>query len=202
MGAPPTLRTLLSRPEVRASYLMTAVTMMAGFILIPNLSAFIQSNLGYPRARLGWLYLYAGIASFATTQVGGRLVDRFGSLRVGSVGVAVLSAASYVGFWRGAAPVVPLFVIWMIALGLRNVAYNTLTSKVPSAGERARFLSFQSSVQHAASAAGAFLSSRLLTSLPDGALAGMPRVVAISIGLTLCLPWLLYRVERQLRPRP
>src|SRR5207245_1080974 len=36
---------LLRNPLVRVSYLMTAVTMMAGFVLIPNISAYVQYNL-------------------------------------------------------------------------------------------------------------------------------------------------------------
>jgi hypothetical protein len=36
-----------------------------------------------------------------------------------------------------------VFVTFMIANGLRNVSYNTLTSKVPDPSIRARFQSFQ-----------------------------------------------------------
>ena len=46
-------------------------------------------------------------------------------------------------------------MVFMLAMGMRNVAYNTLTSKVPRAEERARFMSILSAVQHAAGASGA-----------------------------------------------
>jgi uncharacterized membrane protein YfcA len=63
-------------------------------------------------------------------------------------------------------------------------------------------MSIQSSVQHAASALGAFLSARLLTELPDRRLVGMPRLVLISMALTVMLPALLYLVERRIDRGP
>ena len=54
----------------------------------------------------------------------------------------------------------------MLANGIRNVSYNTLTSKVPGPEVRARFQSLQSSVQHAASALAAWGSTRMMTTVP------------------------------------
>ena len=98
-------------------------------------------------------------------------------------------------------PVGGIFVAFMLAMSLRNVAYNTLTSKVPRSGERARFMSIQSAVQHGASAAGAFFAAQLLTELPGGALVGVERIAFIAIGLTLTLPAFLFAVESAVRRR-
>jgi predicted MFS family arabinose efflux permease len=200
---PPSLRQLLSRTEVLLSYTMTAVAMMAGFILIPNLSAFVQYNLGYPRARLGLLYLVGGVASFATMRLVGRLVDRLGSTRVAVVATVALTAITYFGFANPAAwlPVLAVFVGFMIAMSSRNVAYNTLTSKVPATGERARFMSVQSAVQHLASAIGAVLSSQLLTERPDRSLEGMPRVAWTSMIMLMTVPVMMALVEGRVRRR-
>lgn len=197
------MRELLSRKDVRLSYLMTAVVMMGGFVLIPNISAHLQQNLGYPREDLWLTYFSGGIVSFFTLRVAGALVDRFGSFRVGSVGAALLVLTVYVSFvaypvWM---PVPVLFMFFMLALGVRNVSYNTLTSKVPDNTVRARFMSLQSAVQHFASAAAAFLSARLLEDLPDGRLGGVARLAAVSILFTLAVPPMLWAVERRIRLR-
>lgn len=208
---------LLSRPIVQLSFVMTAVVMMAGFSIIPNIAAYVQSNLGFPQTSLKWGYFIGGFFSFATMKLGGLWVDRFGSFRVGAVASGFLIGVLFIYFYRPLGwPVLLFFALFMTALGLRNVAYNTLTSKVPAAPERARFQALQSSVQHFASAAGAFLSSRLLWEVPklgaDGKalldargaaltrLAGMDRVALISMGLTLVLPWFLWTVEKSLKP--
>jgi predicted MFS family arabinose efflux permease len=194
---------LLSRPLVRLSYLMTATVMMGGFILIPNISAYVQFNLGYPRDRIGLLYGVGGVVSFFATRAAGALLDRIGALRNGSIGVAILVTIIWVGFVRylPGLPVLVIFVAFMLGNAFRNVTYNTLTSRVPRPHERARFLSLQSSIQHMASASGAFLSSKMLTEQPSGALEGVPAVALTSIGLALALPYLFLRVERGLRDR-
>ena len=194
---------LFSQRNVLLSWTMTFVVMAAGFIIIPNISAYVQYNLGYPRAHLGLLYLYGGIVSFFSTQAAGRLIDRYGSFRVGTFGTAMLVFAIVSGFVMVPPlfPVAGIFIAFMLAMSFRNVSYNTLTTKVPQGAERARFMSIQSAVQHAASAAGAMLSSQLLTEQAGGALVGMERVAAISIALCITLPFMLFAVEYAVQRR-
>ena len=196
------------RPMVQISYLMTALAMMGGFILIPNIAAFVQGNLGLPREQLKWMYLVGGLFSLATNRVAGRAVDAFGSFRVGLVGNALLATTIFFFFAHSMGwPVVVGFSGFMVAMGLRNVSYNTLTSKVPKSDERARFQSLQSCIQHAASAFGAFVSSHLLTvkevPLPSGVvsrqLQGMSKVAGVSIAMACLMPVLMFVVERAVR---
>lgn len=197
------LRDLLARPLVRRSYLMTATALMAGFILIPNMSAYTQRNLGYPREAIGGLYGAGGVASLLAMLVVGRLVDRFGSTLIATIGTVSIVVVVWFGFvaYTPAFPVLALFVLFMLAMTVRNVAYNTLTTKVPEPAERARFMSIQSAVGHAASAAGAMAGPWLLSTLPGGRLAGIETVAYISIGLSLVLPGLMWIVERRVRTR-
>ncbi len=189
----------LRRPLVWLSYTLTFVTMASGFVLIPNISAYVQQNLGYPRDRIALLYAVGGVASFIVLRLGGVLVDRWGSFQVGSLGIAAFVASVYVGFvdYRGL-PVLLLFVLFMSSTGFRNVAYNTLASKVPRPQERARFMSLQSSVQHLASGLGAYLSSVILIEA-HGVLVHVDRLAWITIGSSLAIPVLLFLVERRVR---
>lgn len=202
-GAPTSLPSLLRRADVRLSYAMTAVVMMAGFLILPNIAAYLQQNLSFPRERLGSLYMIGGVASFFTLRLAGRAVDAFGSFRVGTVAAALLVLINYLAFVSYPAwlPVTALFVAFMFALGIRNVAYNTLATKVPGQQERARFMSIQSAVQHLASAAGAFLSAQLLWVEPDLSLGGVTRVALLSMGLTAVLPLFLFLVEKRVLSR-
>jgi predicted MFS family arabinose efflux permease len=194
---------LLQNRDVQVSYLMSALVMMGGFILIPNISAYVQQNLEYPRAFIGRIYFFGGIISFITLRLAGPRVDTFGAFRVGAVGAVLGVVFTYIGFinfpyWL---PVPVLFMGFMMANGLRNVAYNTLTSRVPSNAVRARFMSLQSAVGHMASALGAFLSSKILVDLPDGKLGGMEHVAMLSILMTLMVPPMMLLVERRIRAR-
>jgi predicted MFS family arabinose efflux permease len=193
---------LFTRPIALLSWTTTATVMMAGFILIPNISAYVQGNLDYPRARIGVLYGAGGVLSLFATQIGGRIVDRIGSAKTALVGSVAVLCVVYIGFVISPPPIpiVALFMCFMTAMGLRNVSYQTLASRVPEPAERAGFMSIQSAVQHFASSAGAFLSAYLLTE-QSGKLIGMPTVAKISMGLSAVVPVLLFVLEKQVVDR-
>lgn len=154
-----------------------------------------------------YAYGLGGIASLLATQIGGRAVDRFGSFRVGTVGaflvIGVVFGAFYVphrNLHEGT--VLLVFVGFMVANGLRNVSYTTLTTKVPTPEVRARFQSLQSATQHGASALAAALSAQMLTiNEPERILVGMDKVALMSMALSLGIPVLLFVVERNVKRR-
>jgi predicted MFS family arabinose efflux permease len=191
------------RPAVLLALATTATTMIAVFVIVPNLSAYLQFNLGYPRERLGLLYLVGGACGFVTTRWAGRLTDRFGAPMVALGGTALFVAVLYAGFLPEQpllAPL-PLFVGYMVTGTFRNIAFNASTSRVPYAGERARYMSSQSAVQHLSAAAGAFLGAEMLRELPDGRLVGMPRVGLLAMGMAATMPALMALLEARLRHR-
>jgi len=207
-------RALLSRPIVQLSYLMTAAVMTAGFVLIPNIAAYMQLNLSFPRELIKYAYMFGGVMSLVATQLGGRLVDRLGSFRVGAVGTTLTVVTVYVFFFRPlseppAWAVYLSFTMFMFANGLRNVSYNTLTSKVVEPEVRARFQSLQSAVQHGAAAMAAILSAQLLSKGPRPAdwpgttasiLIGMSTVAAVCMLMSATIPLLILVVEGRLTP--
>jgi predicted MFS family arabinose efflux permease len=180
---------------------MTATLMATGFLVIPNTPAYLLANLHYPRAHYQYLLAVGGAASFITLRLLGRVVDRYGSFRVGSLCVVASLVVMYVYFVHppDPAPVMLLYVSFMVTLGGRNVAYNALTTKVPRPRERARFLSLQSTVYHAAAGMASLASTSFLRQLPDGRLEGMSRLALASMALSATLPLFLWLVERRVR---
>jgi predicted MFS family arabinose efflux permease len=197
-GAVVSLFRIVTKPLVLLSLTLTAVTMMSAFIVIPNIPAFAQFNLGFPPERLDVLYLLGGIASFATTRMMGPLVDRHGAPAVSIAGSILLAFIVWLWFVAIDAriPVLIVSTSFFIAMGTRGVAYNTLTSTVPEPHERARFQSVQSAVQHGASAAAAFISAQLLIELPDHSLGQVERVGIVSLVLVAVVPVLMVILQR------
>lgn len=194
---------LLQRPEALAAYAMVMTTMMAVFFIVPNLAAYVQLNLGYPREHMGFLYLTGGIGSFFILRLCGSLTDRIGALKVAIAGTAlycVVIALFFIAYWP-VIPVVVLFAGIMIANSIRTVPMTTVATHVPDDHERASFMSLRSCVQHLGCSAGAGLSSVLLTTGPGGALRGTETIGALAIGFSLALPPLVLFVERRLRAR-
>jgi predicted MFS family arabinose efflux permease len=197
------VRALFTRTDVLLSYALTTLLNVAGFIIIPNISGYVQHNMGYPREELELIYFVGGLVSFVTLRVAGKAVDALGSFRVGTVGSLLFIGTLYISFIHlpAGVPLVAVFACFFLSNGVRNVAYSTLTSRVPEQSIRARFMSFQSAVQHLGAAAGAFLSSQMLTDLPGGQLGGMNRVVFVSMALTLLAPVMFFLVERRVLAR-
>jgi predicted MFS family arabinose efflux permease len=95
-GAPPS--PILCRPLILLALTGSATAFMASFAIIPNIAAHLQLNLGYPRARLGLLYMAGGAVTFGTMRMAGRLVDRAGAPAVAAGSTALLLLVLALGF--------------------------------------------------------------------------------------------------------
>jgi predicted MFS family arabinose efflux permease len=197
------LAEFIREPTVMLSLSGTAVAMAGSFSIISNLSAFVQFNLGYPRERLGVLYMAGGCVSFFSMRLAGYCVDRFGSSRVVLLGTALVVAVIGLAFLpeRPLVPVLVMFIGFMLANSTRMVGLNALTTKVPAPRDRARFMSLQSAVQHLSTSAGATLSTWVLHERADQSLEGMPVLAIFAITLSAALPLLVTLLQRRVRSR-
>jgi predicted MFS family arabinose efflux permease len=201
---PTPFRVVLRRPIVILALLATALGVIAHFSLIPNLSAYFQFNRGYPREHLGILYMVGGTVSFFTMRLGGWMTDRYGAPAVATAGGLGFAAVLLVGFIEPIAwiPVLAIFVGFMVSGSFRFVPMQALSSRVPEPAERARFMSAQSAVQHAASAIGAIAGAQFfLSERPDGGLNGMDVLAGAAAVTVLILPIVLLLIDRRLRAR-
>ncbi|MEM6732566.1 MAG: MFS transporter, partial [Myxococcota bacterium] len=187
--------------EVLYAYALVASAMVAGFMIFPNIAAYVVFNLGYPRSELEILFAVGGVVSLVGMQIAGRLCDRIGAFRVGSVAVLVVVIVMYFLFaaFEPGWPLVALFATFMLFMSVRAVAQNTLTSQVPLPHERARFMSLESATRHFASSTGAILGSLILVEGEGRALEGLPELTFASSGFLLLIPPLLWILESRVR---
>jgi predicted MFS family arabinose efflux permease len=194
---------LLRQPAVALSLAGTAILMIAQFALVPNIAAYWQFNLGYPRERLGLLFVAGGLVSFATMRVAGQLADRVGAAVTIAGGTALYVAVLFATFIFPIQPppALALFVGFMAASSFRMVPMQALSSLVPDPEQRGRFMSLQSVVQHLAAAAGAFVAANVLRELPGGRLERMDTVAGSAAALAAAVPALMWLVESRVRRR-
>ena len=62
------------RPLCQLAYVLTSTTFISGFMLFPNMSSYLQMNLGFPREDLGLLFMAGGALSFVFVPLAGRLI--------------------------------------------------------------------------------------------------------------------------------
>jgi predicted MFS family arabinose efflux permease len=98
-------------------------------------------------------------------------------------------------------PVLFIFTVYMLSGSVRMVPMQALASRVPQPEQRARFMSAQSAVQHAASAGGAMLASVVLVAAPDGKLTGMTEVAWAALAVACLVPLGAAVLERGVRAR-
>jgi predicted MFS family arabinose efflux permease len=177
--------------------------MVGVFLVVPNLSAFLQNNLGLPRERLGFLYLVGGLASLVANRLVGSLVDRFGAAPSVLGGTVAFGLALYFTFIDSVTVgnLAWVFCLLMVSATLRAVPMQSLATRVPRAAQRARFMSAQNAVQHLSSAAGAFGASLGLSADSAGRLSGMNHVALVAIGISLFVPLLAGVIERGVKAR-
>jgi predicted MFS family arabinose efflux permease len=190
----------LVRWPVALIFLALFLASAAAFSVIPNISSYVQYNLGEPRDSLRVNYAVGGIMALIATRLGGVLADRIGSAWTGTAATCLVSIVVVLGFVfeRSLVPLPVLFGGFMFAMSMRNVAVQSIASKVPAPAERARFGSLSSAVQHLSSSAGGFLSSLVLSEAADGRLIGMDATAKLSVALSIAFILPLFLLERSL----
>jgi predicted MFS family arabinose efflux permease len=185
------------------SFVAFGCAILGNFLLVPNLSAYLQINMGFPREHMGLLYLGGGLASLATMRLSGIWTDRSGALRPVLTGSILVSLTLLCGavLQPPLLPPVLFFSVFMSCNAARWVAVNALASRVPEPSARARYLSAQNAFSHAASALSAFASAAFLSEGPSGELVGMPALAATAALLGLGVPFAVWRLEAMLPAR-
>lgn len=179
------------------SFIAFGLAVLGNFMLIPNLSAFLQFNLGFPRESLGWLYFYGGLASLAAMRLAGAWSDRSGALPVVTLASVVTAASLFLGVHEPAwIPPVLFYALFMGANASRWVSIYSLASRLPPPRARARFLSAQAAAGHAFSGMGSYLSTRFLSADAAGRLTGLERLAFAAAVMGLLVPFVVKRLEK------
>jgi DHA1 family inner membrane transport protein len=188
---------ITERNHIRAWCLTTAL-MFGGFTVIPFLSPYMVSNMKLAEARLPLFYLCGGACTFFTSQLIGRLTDRFGkrrtymTLAIGSL-VPILVVTHL--------PTVSLVValIWMtvfmVLVSGRFVPAMALITGSTTPAHRGSFMSVNTSVQQATVGAAATLAGALLVQEGSGPIVGYGMVGLVASAFTLMSLWLAARIE-------
>ncbi|HWW04177.1 MFS transporter [Collimonas sp.] len=195
---PVSARSLLAQPAVRAACLVQALSQFSAFLVIPQFSAYLLLNLGFPRERLGMLYFAGGVTAMVTVQLLGRLADRAGPLPAAAIASLAFCTGLAPFFGISTLPLLLFFILFMAGNAGRNVTLAALTSQVPGPHERAGFMSLQNIVQDLAITVAALTSSLMLGETADGRLTGMNMIALLSAAMAIAVLCALPRLHKPL----
>ena len=189
---------ILVKPNLLwALALMVALT-LAGFTIVPFISPYLVANVGFAETDLPFMYLFGGLATVVTSQVAGRLSDRYGKQRI-FVLTALFSVIPILLITRlQPAPHYLIFsitTIFFIGFGARFVPAMSLITSSVSPKQRGSFMSFNSSVQQLAAGLSAFLSGLIIEKTAAGTLAHFDLIGYLATGATLLCLYLVRRLK-------
>ena len=170
--------------------LMVMLT-LAGFTVVPFISPYLVSNVGFAENELAYMYMFGGLATVVTSQIVGRLSDKFGKQRI-FIFTAIFSIIPIL-LLTNLQPA-PHFLVLMvtttffIGFGARFVPAVALTTSSVAPRLRGSFMSFNSSIQQLASGTSAFLSGLIIQKTAAGTLAHFNTIgIIASVATLLCI---------------
>ena len=73
---------MLKRAVVWHAFMAIGLAIFSTFLIVPNMAAYFQFNLGVPRSDMSQYYVMGGVLSVIAMQLGGYLMDRVGAVRI------------------------------------------------------------------------------------------------------------------------
>lgn len=189
----------VSGPRERWALFVAPMTLFGNFMLIPFVSTYMVLNAGLPEARLPFIYMCGGTATFFTSPLVGRLCDRFGAARVF---LTVAPVAILPAFLITHLPPLPTVLIvlsttvFFVFNHARFVPATTLATLNVTPRHRGAFMSLTSCLQQLGSGLASLVGGLLVSQAEDGRLVGYGTLAWISAGAVLLSMGLVARLRR------
>jgi len=188
---------------LRNTNLLWALTLMvmltlAGFTVVPFISPYLVANVGFAEGELAYMYLFGGLATVVTSQIAGKLADKYGKQKVFTF-TAIFSIIPILLITNlTPAPHYLILLVtttFFIGFGARFVPAVSLITSSVAPKLRGSFMSFNSSVQQLASGLSAFLSGLIIQKTSSGALLHFDTIGIIAAVATVLCIFIIRRIK-------
>ncbi len=192
------LKAIFSNKNQVLALVLMMFLMMGHFSIIPFLSPYMVSNVGFQESELTYIYFIGGLLTIFTSPYIGKLADRKGKLKVFTIFV-VLSLIPVWGITN--MPPIPMpYVLTVTAAffvfsGGRFAPAQAMVTGAVNPALRGSFMSISASLQQLTAGFASYFAGTLVTKMPDGTLQGYNVVGYFAIGFTFCTIFIV----RQLR---
>ncbi len=181
-------------------FFFISMLMLAGFSIIPFISPYMVANVGLSEKDLPYLYLFGGLTTFFTSNLIGRLVDRYGKFKV-FVGVSLSSILPIVILTNlphsSLIIAVMTMVCFMSLVSGRIVPAMTIITSSIDPKYRGSFMSFNSSIQQMASGSAALIAGIMIGRSETGALTHYNLVGMLSVIATFICIYLVLNIQKR-----
>ncbi|HEX3146661.1 MAG TPA: MFS transporter [Gemmataceae bacterium] len=185
---PVPLHALIAHSGHLLALAFTMALVMGSFIAIPFLADSMVANAGQVKEDMPIVYAIAGGFTFFTTNISGRLADRYGKLRVfrimgflAVVMILVVTNLPPISLWLA----VMIATAFMVTTSARMVPAQALITGSAIPAMRGGFLSLNSAMQSAAMGLSSFIGGALIGQTADGRLPGYPLVGLVAASMAI-----------------
>ncbi|MFM8692014.1 MAG: MFS transporter [Limnohabitans sp.] len=197
------LRQVLVQPNHRRALALSGCTMMAGFVVIPYITLYVQANAGLRADQVPWIYLCGGVATLLTARHVGRWTDRRGkseSFRRMALMVAPALVAITVTAGLPVWGVVVVSTLLFMTMNGRMIPGMALVSSAADPRWRGTFMTLNSAVQSASMGLAALVGGLLIGRDAQGQITHYWVAGGLGAFLSLLTLWLSHRVQLHVAP--
>lgn len=185
-------------PHHLQAFAFVSLMAMAGFAVIPYIALYVTANVGMPESFITVIYLCGGAATFFTSQLIGRLSDKYGKPTVfrwigwtSFVPILITTHLMPVPWWV----VLVNSTIFFILVPGRMVPGMSLVGAVSVPQVRGTFMSLVSSVQMLSSGLATLIGGMIITRSADGQILHFNIVGYFAVACGILSLWLVRRLR-------
>ena len=198
-----TLETILGFFKERntaISLLFMLFVMIGQFSVIPFISPYLVSNVGFPEKNLFLIYLVGGLVTIVSSPILGKLADKYGKPKVFAISAALSTIPVYL--ITNLEPIqTPILLcitaFFFILMGGRMIPASAIASSAALPQVRGSFMSINSSVQQFGSGISAYIAGQIIFKTPSGQLENYPIVGYLAIIASIVAIYLCFKVEKK-----
>jgi DHA1 family inner membrane transport protein len=191
------LRNILSNANQRKAITLMMVVMFGHFSIIPFLSPYMVSNVGFQESQLSLIYLCGGLLTIVSSPYIGKWSDKYGKSNIFTIFVTIccipvlfITSMSRVEIWVALIATTAFFAI----SGGRFIPAQAMVTATVTPQNRGSFMSIVSSMQQISSGLAAYIAGVIVIKQPNGELLHYNWVGYMSVCAALVTLWLVTRI--------
>lgn len=192
------LRNLTSDANQRKAVTLMVVVMFGHFSIIPFLSPYMVSNVGFTENQLSYIYLFGGILTIVTSPYIGKLSDRIGKRKVFTwfvafccIPVLFITGMPRVEIWIA---LIATSIFFAMSSG-RFIPAQAMVTATVQPKNRGSFMSIVSSMQQLSAGIASYIAGVIVVKQPNGEMLHYNWVGYMSVAAALVTLLLVRRIK-------
>jgi predicted MFS family arabinose efflux permease len=192
------LKAITSDANQRKALTLMMVIMFGHFSIIPFLSPYMVSNVGFEESQLAYIYAVGGLFTIFTSPLIGKWADKYGKKKVFMIFIPLCAFAVLL---ITNMPRVDIWIVLIVAAaffvfsGGRFIPAQAMVTAAVKPENRGSFMSINSSLQQLSAGVASYVAGLIIVKQPNGELLHYDWVGYMSIAATLLCLFLVTRIR-------